>query len=236
MGFEGRRAGRLSGIETMQPTGRQVVPGLDRSPGPLDVEAIDAPLRSQTEVEHGIGGREVAASSNLVTNQHPARERGAYVGAYRGLAMTVTQLDRQHLAAARGVSEQRSGGVKGAGGKIGPTVAVEIADGQAAAHDRLPKPSAAAVGNVGQAVASSLQQGRSHRLGDAQPCPIENMSIRLDEVEPAVAVKVLNRDAEAEHRPRGRRDPQRGRVVTVERLAFQPRSFEMRSSTGPGSS
>ena len=81
-------------------------------------------------------------------------------------------------------------------------------------------------------VASSLQQGRPHRLGDAQPCPIENVSIRLDEVEPAVAVKVLNRDAEAEHRPRGRRDPQRGRVVAVECLtsSFDPSKCDRRSA------
>jgi hypothetical protein len=78
------------------------------------------------------------------------------VGTYRGQAVTVTQLDRQPLAAARDVSELRSGSVKGAGGKIGPTVAVEIADGRAAAHGRLAKRWTTKVRNVGQALASSL--------------------------------------------------------------------------------
>ena len=87
--------------------------------------------------------------------------------------------------------------------RVDPSVAIEVADGQSPTNPRLPKKLTAPVRNVLEtSIAPASVKLRSHSVGlIPQPGSVIDMSIRHDQIQPAVVVTIQKRRPKPERLP-----------------------------------
>ncbi len=93
-----------------------------------------------------------------------------------------------------------AGDAQGVDDGVEPAVAVEVADGHASTQDRAGEPGAGGRGGVDQPPLDVAEQGRPHGERLAEPRPVEDMAVGLEQVEPAVGVEVGQGHAETQDR------------------------------------
>ena len=84
---------------------------------------------------------------------------------------------------------------------VGLAVAVDVSDGQPSPEDRALEPRAGLPSSVVESSSEVSQQSGVHREWDSEAFTVEDVTVGLNQVEPAVGVEVGQGDSEPQNRP-----------------------------------
>ena len=198
--------------------GRELPEALDPAGRPANLDRLDVVGLSKAELEAWVAGSLVAAAAKPPGDTRLAA--GGYADfrpdgiAVRGRAL---QTECQVVAAAGLVVGVHQWGVEARHEEVEAAVVVEVADGQGPPEPLGAKRGAGAVADVRQAaVGPPEEQLKRHRIRRLGP-EVVHVSVRLDQVEPAVVVGVQKGDPEAQAGARGGQQVEGGGPVSFRR-------------------
>ena len=148
----------------------------------------------------------------------------------RRASETIQDVDNREGSADGLVPQQTGGPSKHGDGDIRAAIAVEVAYRQPSPEDRSIEPVAAGScrGDKRNSTGVPSEQSRAHLERNSKTGPIEDVSIRLNQVEPPVAVEVHRGNAETQHVPRRTGQSEGSRGIFERR----PRTWKTTKSDG----
>jgi hypothetical protein len=172
-------------------------------PGPVDLDSTDAIPVAATYKHTSFGRGKVTPSGSHIPDKDPAAGDDSQASANRRTSGTIEHVEDREGPPIRFVLEKGGRSMEHGNRDIRAAIAVEVTDRQPSREDLTIEPIAVGRCRLDErhTAGGPLEQRRTHCEGSSLAIPVEDVTIRLDEIESAVAVEVHRRDAKSEDIP-----------------------------------